>query len=615
MTQNQSCIKFSMNSEINQKLEELSQYREALQLHLDDSTVAAEQHTIANFSNVVEELLVAEEELRAQTEVLQSSQMAIAAQQQRYQDLFEFAPDAYLVTTVDGMIQEANRAATQQIGLAARFLIDKPLSVFVVPEQRMMFREKLTKLVDTTDCQEWEFSLESRLDYIFDAAMTVSVVRNEVDQPIAVRWSIRDVSERKQAELQIRALNADLQQRTLIEQTLRQITTRLHATLDEREVLSTVVQEIIAALELLGCEVSMYNLPQQTATLQQQHIPTPIQSLALGEVVLMDDFPEGYAQLIRGHEFQFCELPFGQFQRQVSIFACPIADPQGVLGDIWCFSQVDQCLDSHQVHFVQQVAGHCAIALRQARLHAAIQNHANELDHLNQLKSDFISTLSHELRTPLTTMKMAMHLLKVATTEEQRERCLSILETECEREISLIGDLLDLQHLETASYPNFLLESIKLDEFLFIIIAPWQQRIQERQQRLLLDVPESLPPIVSDRASLRRLLLELIQNAHKHTSEGGEIVLQIFHAAEAASVTIVVKNQAHIPATDLPHIFEKFYRVRRPDSWNISGTGLGLALAQQLVQQLQGHIQVTSEDGWTTFTLTLPLRLSQPLLP
>jgi PAS domain S-box-containing protein len=601
-----------MNEELTKKLEELSYHRLTLEHFLKESNLGEGQPAIADFSAAIEELSVAEEELRVQTEALQLSQIAIAEQQQRYQDLFEFAPDGYLVTNIDGVIQEANQAVTQQLGIAARFLVGKPLVVFVVPEQRLAFREQLNQLVDASKVQGWEVSLESRQNHTFNAAITVSVVRNEIGKPIALRWSIRDITAHKQSEHQIRALNADLRQRNLIEQTLRQITSRLHTSLDEQEILHVAVQELISALDLQGCEVALYDLRHQTATLKQQHMARRLPSLALGDVVPMEQFADGYAQLLQGQEFQFCERSPDPSHRQVSIFACPIADPQGVLGDIWCFSHADQCLDLHQVHFVQQVADQCAIALRQARLHTAIQDHADELDHLNQLKSDFISTLSHELRTPLTNMKMAMHLLKVAITEEQRSRCLKILEAECDRETRLIDDLLDLQNLESATYPSFLLESIRLQEFLPIITAPWLQRIQQQQQTFVLEMPEALPPIVSDRASLRRLLLELIQNAHKHTAVGRKIVLTISYDQASETMMFVIKNQAEISATDLPHIFEKFYRAQKSDSWDISGTGLGLALVQQLIQQLQGQIEVTSEQGWTTFAVRLPIRLAHP---
>jgi signal transduction histidine kinase len=135
--------------------------------------------------------------------------------------------------------------------------------------------------------------------------------------------------------------------------------------------------------------------------------------------------------------------------------------------------------------------------------------------------------------------------------------------------------------------------------------------MEKQRQVLTLDLPDQLPLIVSDRATLRRLLLELIQNAHKHTPEGGEISLTVRHDPRTSHITFTVQNQAEIPAAELPHIFEKFYRAQKAGSWDVSGTGLGLALVKELVKQLQGDIQVASESGWTTFIVHLPDRLAQ----
>jgi signal transduction histidine kinase len=127
-----------------------------------------------------------------------------------------------------------------------------------------------------------------------------------------------------------------------------------------------------------------------------------------------------------------------------------------------------------------------------------------------------------------------------------------------------------------------------------------------------------LPPLVSDSASLERILAELLNNACKYTPAGGEIALSITYDCHSPArtidptpiITFTMKNSAEIPAHELPHIFKKFYRVPKADPWKQGGTGLGLALVQKLVEQLQGTIQVESSKGWTTFTVQLPNLLS-----
>ena len=133
------------------------------------------------------------------------------------------------------------------------------------------------------------------------------------------------------------------------------------------------------------------------------------------------------------------------------MLACPIFDDQGVLGDLWLISQPHHAFNQLELRLVQQVAASCAIALRQARLYTAATAQVKELEKLNALKDDFFSTVSHELRTPLSNMKMAISMLKNPSIVERQQRYLQILQTECNREIELINDLLDLQRLEVTS--------------------------------------------------------------------------------------------------------------------------------------------------------------------
>ncbi len=244
---------------------------------------------------------------------------------------------------------------------------------------------------------------------------------------------------------------------------------------------------------------------------------------------------------------------------------------------------------------------------------SANQKSLEELTKLNQLKDDFLRTVSHELRTPMTNMKMAIHLLKMATGAQDRERYLEILEAECEREVQLINDLLDLQRLEATSY-QLSLETVSLPDWLPSIIEPFRPRSQSRQQTLQVNLSSNLPPLVSDRASLGRILAELLNNACKYTPAGGEITLGIRYdqklptplTPDSPPVTIFsIRNEVEIPSAELPHIFEKFYRVNHAPPWK-GGTGLGLALVQKLVECLGGTILVESSNGWTTFTVELP---------
>ncbi|MBW4541220.1 MAG: HAMP domain-containing histidine kinase [Myxacorys chilensis ATA2-1-KO14] len=150
----------------------------------------------------LEELQVAQEEIREQQNNILEAQHIIEAERQRYQELFEFAPDGYLVTDQFGTVREANRAAVELLKVSSKHLIGKPLLTFVPEENRQAFRAILNHLPVLRRIQEWEVQLRSREQRFFEAAITVETVRND-GQTIGLRWLIRDITERKQAEEQL----------------------------------------------------------------------------------------------------------------------------------------------------------------------------------------------------------------------------------------------------------------------------------------------------------------------------------------------------------------------------------------------------------------------------
>jgi signal transduction histidine kinase/PAS domain-containing protein len=419
-------------------------------------------------------------------------------------------------------------------------------------------------------------------------------------------------------EQQVQNRTEQVQQALKFESMLKRITDKVRDSLDESQILQAAVQELTLVLGLSGCNAALYDLDQGISTIRYDYansIPT-----SQGRVAQMDHFPEIYSQLQQGLYFQFCSLIPNPVRGRVSMLACPIfvdlnssqGIDQAVLGDLWLINHKDYVFNEFEIRLVQQVANQCAIAIRQARLFQAAQAQVQELEKLNRLKDEFLSTVSHELRTPISNVKMAIHMLKTAPTEERRQRYLEILETESTREAELIDDLLDLQRLEVASCPIHL-ETLPLQKWLPDLVQPFRSRITHHNQTLRVEYSTDLLPIKSDFSILRRILAELLNNACKYTAGGHQITLSVQqHADSIGSVTIfTLSNQANIPHSELPNIFEKFYRVPNADPWKQGGTGLGLALVQKLVERLYGTIAVESQNGWTTFTVCLPTQINE----
>jgi len=410
----------------------------------------------------------------------------------------------------------------------------------------------------------------------------------------------------QQLENLVQERTIQLTQAITFEAVLKRITDQVRDSLDESQILQTVVQELTHVTQADWCMAALYNEERTTATITYEY--TPFASCSyVGLVIHHADVPEIYPILLKGE----CYYHARGTQASASLFGdwanflmYPICNDQGVIGDLGLFYSKDHIFTELEIRLIHQVANQCAIALRQARLYQSAQAQLIELQKLDRLKDDFLSTVSHELRTPISNMKLSILLLRSAQSEAERQRYLDILAHECNREAALINDLLELQRVEPA--PATLEPiAIQLPIWLPQVIEPYLQLAQQQQKIFTMDVTRRLPTLWSQPDELKRVLQELIQNACKYTPEGGDICLRVRRRLEYLQLTISNASLPIAPA-EIGHLFDKFYRVPSPDPWQQSGTGLGLALVKHLVERLKGSIRAESGGGYTTFTLELP---------
>lgn len=416
------------------------------------------------------------------------------------------------------------------------------------------------------------------------------------------------------------ARTAELEHALEYEASLKRVTDRVRDSLDEHQILQAAVQELAEVLGCNGCNAALYDLSEGTSTVRYEYAAAS--PAYQGRVAKMTNAPQLYEQLLQGQYFQFCSLSPDPKRGRSAMLACPIVDDQGVMGDLWLVNHKDYSFSDLEIRLVQQVANQCAIAIRQARLYQSAQAQVQMLERLNQLKDDFLSTVSHELRTPMTNMKMAIEMLSTvinqtliksrrsankagknggASLAQRIDHYLSILRNECSREINLINDLLDLQQMEQngQELPS---QSIEIQSWLGRLIEPFEARMEQRQQKLILHLPPSPVTFSTHPSSLNRIMAELINNACKYTPANHEITISVIPIGEKLRFQVANRG-SEISPTELKRIFEKFYRVPSSDPWGQAGTGLGLALVQGLVNRLGGNIGASSGAGRTTFTV------------
>lgn len=414
-------------------------------------------------------------------------------------------------------------------------------------------------------------------------------------------------------ERQVKARTAELQLAFEFEATLKRITDQVRDTLDEEKILATAVVELARTVDVSTCNASLYDLENRTALIIQEYTTLP--GNYKDRVLHLDRFPEIYSALMRKDPIQFCSLVPNTERGSVATLACPIFDEQGVLGDIWLANHTYYAFHEQDIRLVQQVANQCAIALRQARLYQASQTQVSELERLNRLKDDFVSTVSHELRTPLSSIKAVSQILEsqlvllpdaesYAAQPDQISHYLQVLREECDREIKLINDLLYLSGIDSEADPSALTH-LTPQVWLPYVIEPFEYRLIEHELELQIDIPDKTPSILTNAHYLERILTELLNNACKYTPAGEKISIAV--VTEPTHVDFKISNSGvAIPHTECDRIFEKFYRIPSSDPWKHGGTGLGLALVKKLVRYLGGAIMVESNNNLTTFIVRLP---------
>ena len=225
-------------------------------------------------------------------------------------------------------------------------------------------------------------------------------------------------------------------------------------------------------------------------------------------------------------------------------------------------------------------------------------------ERLEQTRRDYVANVSHELRTPLTAMRALIEPLRdgLVKTEEQRQQIYDVVLRETMRLSRLVNDMLELSRLQsgTASLSRSVFAPLPLFN---LIHETYSAYAEDYQQTFVYDVPEDLPSVWGNPDRTQQVLIALLDNAFKYTPEGGVVTLSA--CAEGDVVRVRVRDTGvGIPAADLPHVFDRFYKVDK--SHHSKGTGLGLAIAYEIMKHLGEEMSVTSEPGrGSCFTFTL----------
>jgi signal transduction histidine kinase len=259
-----------------------------------------------------------------------------------------------------------------------------------------------------------------------------------------------------------------------------------------------------------------------------------------------------------------------------------------------------------EIELVSLLGRLVATAVQNIRAYEAERRRVEELARLSQLRADFVSLVSHELRSPMAAVIGAARTLQDRwrmLSAPQRESFLALIGDETSRLAELVGDVLDTSRIEAGTF-SYRFDEVDLGRV--VDEAVETAVLAQQEVPVIASVVGRIPAIRGDRARLRQVLGNLIENAVKYSPEGGEV--RVSAAAANGAVRITVRDAGPgIPRDQQDRIFEKFGRVDVPGA-SKPGTGLGLFIARSIAEAHGGSLDVTSDaEPGSTFTLTLPV--------
>jgi two-component system phosphate regulon sensor histidine kinase PhoR len=319
-----------------------------------------------------------------------------------------------------------------------------------------------------------------------------------------------------------------------------------------------------------------------------------------GRILLMNHAARGIFDLGR---VQVEGRPLLAIIRHKAILDLVVGGPQAATDaarrrEIELGPPVDRILDAHASAMALAPSGQGTLL---------VLHDVTELRRLERVRTEFVANVSHELRTPLTSIRGYLETLLDGALDEPANACrfLDIAHTHAERLSRLVDDLLQLSDIETGKLvlkpAPLILSDVAAD-----VIAFFETQATQKSLTLSNQVPLDLRT-QADWDRLTQILVNLVDNAVKYTTEQGRITLGASPGAKGLVNVWVADTGIGIPSTDLPRITERFYRVDKARSRELGGTGLGLAIVKHLVQAHGGELWLESELGkGTTVYFSIP---------
>jgi signal transduction histidine kinase len=376
-----------------------------------------------------------------------------------------------------------------------------------------------------------------------------------------------------------------------------EISRDLASTLDLDILLDDIVR---AASDITRAEAASILLYDDTARQLYFQVATNIDEPTMrGLIVPLDKSIAGWIvtnrKSVRIDDAQKDDRHFGEVEQTIgfathSLLGIPLVTKNKVVGVLEVLNKKKGKFSDSDESMLSVLGAQAAVAIENARLFQ---------------QSDLIAEFVHELRTPLASLSTATYLLlRPEMSREQRDQIVNNIHNETLRLNSLASSFLDLARLESGRV-QFRKTRFSVADLIYECSDVMVSKAQETNVQIRVDIPNEMPLMEADRDKIKQVLLNLTSNAIKYNRPNGSVIISGTFDASDISITIQDTGMG-IPEEAIPHLFEKFYRVREHEG-KASGTGLGLSICKQIVQGHNGRIEVKSKIGvGTSFTIHLP---------
>jgi signal transduction histidine kinase len=234
-----------------------------------------------------------------------------------------------------------------------------------------------------------------------------------------------------------------------------------------------------------------------------------------------------------------------------------------------------------------------------------IEDLSSELTYMKKERNEFLASVAHELLTPLTYMKGYAKVAKRdSLTKEEREEYLQIIEDETDSVTDLVQDLFMLVQLEQHQFV-IKKQKVILKPFLERMVEKTKTTLTNKQMQLHVHCKDDLEVCIDERR-MEQVMLNLLHNAYQHSPENTSIIIRVLTSANTFTISVQDEGEG-IPKEDIPHVFDRFYRVDKSRTRATGGKGIGLAVAKEIVELHNGSIEVKSElEVGTEFIIEIP---------